>query len=68
MPARRRWTPIVGTGNRIYDAKERLLVGLLDLPGRLLLGWRGHRTAPLERASVREVLVLRLDRIGDVIM
>src|SRR5262245_3850444 len=68
MPARRRWTPIVGTGNRVYDAKERLLLGLADLPGRLLLGWRAHARAPLDRAAVREVLVLRLDRIGDVLM
>lgn len=68
MPARRRWTPVVGTGNRVYDSKERLLLGLADLPGRMLLGWRSHATLPLDRGSVREVLVLRLDRIGDLIM
>ena len=68
MPARRRWTPIVGHGNRVYDAKERMLLGLADLPGRLLLGWRAHATGPLDPASVREVLVVRLDRIGDVLM
>jgi len=58
----------VGTGNRIYDPGERLLVGLADLPGRLLLGWRRHATTPVDRAAVREVLVLRLDRIGDLVM
>lgn len=68
MPARRRWTPIVGTGNRVYDAKERLLLGLADLPGRLVLGWRAHATEPVDPATVREALVLRLDRIGDVLM
>src|SRR5262245_19011259 len=68
MTARRRWTPIVGTGNRIYDARERVLLGLADLPGRLLFGWRSHARRPLDPAGVRDVLVLRLDRIGDVLM
>jgi ADP-heptose:LPS heptosyltransferase len=73
MPRRRRWTPVRGTGTRVYDPAERLLVGALDLPGRLLAGLAGalglrRPPAPLEPASVREVLVLRLDRIGDVIM
>jgi heptosyltransferase II len=68
MPARQRWTPVVGTGNRVYDSRERLLLGLLDLPGRLLLGLRRHATAPLPRETLREVLVLRLDRIGDLVM
>jgi len=68
MPARRRWTPIVGHGSRVYDAKERVLLGLADLPGRLLLGWRAHAKRPLDPEGVREVLVLRLDRIGDVLM
>ncbi len=68
MPVRRRWTPIVGHGNRVYDAKERMLLGLAALPGRLLLGWRAHATGPLDPEAVREVLVLRLDRIGDLLM
>ncbi len=68
MPRRRRFRPVVGTRSRIYEPGERLLLGLLDLPGRLLLGWRRHASAPVERAAVREVLVLRLDRIGDVVM
>jgi ADP-heptose:LPS heptosyltransferase len=70
MPRRRRWRPVRGTANRIYDLRERLLIGALDLPGRLTLGlWnaiRGSRSVDL--AAVREVLVLRLDRIGDVFM
>jgi ADP-heptose:LPS heptosyltransferase len=72
MPERRRWTPVRGTGNRIYDRRERLLVGALDAPGRAaaaLLRATGLWRAPrVERAAIREVLVLRLDRIGDVLM
>jgi len=73
MPRRRRWTPVRGTASRIYDPGERLLLGALDLPGRLLagalrLGRRRPAPPPADLASIREVLVLRLDRIGDVIM
>jgi ADP-heptose:LPS heptosyltransferase len=73
MPRRRRWTPVRGTASRIYDPGERLLLGALDLPGRLVAGAlrrAGRRPAPppADLASIREVLVLRLDRIGDVIM
>lgn len=72
MPKRQRWTPVRGTGNRVYDAKERLLLGAFDLAGGAL--FRLGRTVrigtatPLDRGAIREVLVLRLDRIGDVIM
>jgi ADP-heptose:LPS heptosyltransferase len=73
MPRRQRWTPLRGTGNRVYDAKERLVLGALDLPGRaiaavgrVLGGARPVDVPP--RDAVREVLVLRLDRIGDVLM
>lgn len=82
MPARRRFTPVVGTRSRIYDGRERLLVGGLDLP--LRLGAVAARALGLARRPVvgalvpgdgasdldalREVLVLRLDRIGDVLM
>jgi ADP-heptose:LPS heptosyltransferase len=82
MPARRRWTPVVGTRNRVYDARERLLVGALDLPLRtegLLARALGLARRPVvgaldppdtgaDLADLREVLVLRLDRIGDVLM
>ncbi len=68
MSKRQRWKPVSGTASRIYDPTERLLLGALDLPGRLLLGWRRSQSQPLDRARVREVLVLRLDRIGDVVM
>ncbi len=68
MPTRQRWTPVKGTASRVYDPLERLALGAADLPGRLLLGWLPHAAQPVDRASIREVLVLRLDRIGDVIM
>jgi len=68
MSKRQRWKPVSGTASRIYDPAERLLLGALDLPGRLLLGWRQKSSQPLEGSTVREVLVLRLDRIGDVVM
>lgn len=73
MSKRQRWNPVRGTGNRIYDPRERFLLGALDLPGRLVsgvlgvLGLRGLRPLPAAEA-VREVLVLRLDRIGDLLM
>jgi lipopolysaccharide heptosyltransferase II len=68
MPRRQRWTPVKGTASRVYDPVERLALGAADLPGRLLLGWRPTATEPVDPATVREVLVLRLDRIGDVVM
>ncbi len=73
MPKRRRWTPISGTGSRIYDPWERLLLGAANLPGRIAFGVAAgvglRRAASMpDPASIREVLVLRLDRLGDVIM
>jgi ADP-heptose:LPS heptosyltransferase len=70
MSKRRRWRPVKGTGNRVYEPWERLLIGALDLPGRATLGvWRALRGSPaVDLEAVREVLVLRLDRIGDVFM
>jgi ADP-heptose:LPS heptosyltransferase len=73
MPRRRRWTPVKGTASRVYDPGERLLLGALDAPGRLVAGAlrrAGLRPPPkpIDPSSLREVLVLRLDRIGDVIM
>jgi ADP-heptose:LPS heptosyltransferase len=71
MPRRQRWTPVRGTGNRISDPWERALLGALDLPGRAafalgrLLGLPRERIDP---GSIRDVLVLRLDRIGDLLM
>jgi heptosyltransferase-1 len=72
MPRRQRWTPVRGTGNRIYQPGERWLLGALDLGGRLAAGAlraaRGAGRRPPPDSEVREVLVLRLDRIGDMLM
>ncbi len=73
MPRRQRWIPVRGTGNRIYDRRERLAVGVLDLPGRLVAGvlralGPSRTNSRPQLAEMREVLVLRLDRIGDVLM
>jgi ADP-heptose:LPS heptosyltransferase len=72
MPRRQRWTPVRGTQSRIYDPAERWLLGAADLGGRLVArGLRAARRAGGEAPSpgdVREVLVLRLDRMGDVLM
>ena len=67
MPRRRRWTPVKGTGNRIYDARERAVAGALDLAGRAWFAAFGT-PARVDAAPPRDVLVLRLDRIGDVVM
>jgi len=72
MPRRQRWQPVKGTTSRVYDPRERLLLGALDLPLRVasgLAGFLGRRQAErIEPERLRRVLVLRLDRIGDVIM
>jgi ADP-heptose:LPS heptosyltransferase len=73
MPRRQRWTPVSGTGSRIYDPWERLLLGAVDVPVRLGFGVAhglGLARPPSrpDPTAVREVLVLRLDRIGDVLM
>jgi heptosyltransferase-2/heptosyltransferase-3 len=64
MPKRQRWTPIKGTANRIYDPWERLALAALDLPLRAIGPSlpRGGSSAP------RSILVLRLDRMGDLVM
>jgi len=72
MSRRRRWRPVRGTGSRVDDPLERWALGALDLPGRaayaLARGFGLARPRHLDPASVREVLVLRLDRMGDVVM
>jgi len=73
MSRRQRWTPIRGTSNRIYDPLERWLVAAIDGPAHLAFGLAQQvglapRAPAFEPAAVREVLVLRLDRIGDLLM
>ena len=72
MPKRRRWTPVRGEANRVYDPLERAALGALDLVGRVVFGatrvLAPKALPPFDASGVREVLVLRLDRIGDMIM
>jgi lipopolysaccharide heptosyltransferase II len=73
LPKRKRWRPIKGTASRIYQPWERALVSGFDLSSRLLASCLGHRSRLAGQAcpdlqSVSQVLVLRLDRIGDVLM
>ena len=73
MPRRQRWTPVRGTGNRVYDTRERLVLGALDLPGRAAAAMArglglGGAASSIDPARLQDVLVLRLDRIGDVLM
>jgi ADP-heptose:LPS heptosyltransferase len=68
MSRRQRWTPIRGTGTRVADPFERALLAAADLPLRLAGRAPLAAAPPLGPDDVREVLVLRLDRIGDVLM
>lgn len=68
MPRRQRWSPVKGTGTRVADPFERALVSASDLPLRLFGRAPALDAEPLDAVSVREVLVLRLDRIGDLLM
>ena len=73
MYRRQRWTPVKGTSSRIRDPGERLAVSSFDMASRVLVrlshGLGLDRPAPVPPpAAWRDVLVLRLDRIGDVLM
>jgi ADP-heptose:LPS heptosyltransferase len=65
MPPRRRWTPARGTALRLERPLERALAALVDLPARLA---PARPAPPIDPAALRDVLVLRLDRIGDLLM
>jgi ADP-heptose:LPS heptosyltransferase len=70
LSQRQRWQPVRGYAGRVYDARERALLRLVDLPALFLR--RRLRAAiaadPVDPARIRRVLVLRLDRLGDLIM
>ena len=68
MPRRQRWTPVKGTGTRVASPAERALLAAADLPLRVLGRAPILEGPPLAADRVREILVLRLDRIGDVLM
>lgn len=64
MSTRRRWQNVKGTQSRVTRPRERMVVALADLAARVV--------SPLlsqpRKEPPRDVLVLRLDRIGDVLM
>ena len=64
MSRRRRWQNVKGRESRVTNPRERLMVALASAGARLM--------APLlarpSSAPPAEILVLRLDRIGDVLM
>ncbi|HEU0108748.1 MAG TPA: glycosyltransferase family 9 protein, partial [Vicinamibacteria bacterium] len=68
MPRRQRWTPVRGTGTRVASPAERALLAAADLPLRVLRQAPVEGAPPLAVDRVHEVLVLRLDRIGDLLM
>jgi heptosyltransferase-1 len=68
MPKRQRWTPVKGTATRVASPFERALLAAADLPLRAFGRAPVAAAPPLDAAAVREILVLRLDRIGDLLM
>lgn len=71
MPRRQRWQPVSGERSRVYDPLERALLGAGDAVGRALFGVASlvrRERHPAPPGPVRDVLLLRLDRIGDVLM
>ena len=64
MSRRRRWQNVKGRENRVTSPRERLMVTTASAGARLIAAF-------LARPSARppaEILLLRLDRIGDVLM
>jgi ADP-heptose:LPS heptosyltransferase len=64
MSRRRRWQNVKGTASRVTDPRERVLVSMASAGARLVAPFLA-RSGP---EKPQEILVLRLDRIGDVLM
>jgi ADP-heptose:LPS heptosyltransferase len=64
MSRRRRWQNVKGTASRVTDPRERFLVAMASAGARLMAPLLGRPAT----SRPAEVLVLRLDRIGDVLM
>ena len=65
MSRRERWRNRTGFASRVTDPRERVLTGVASVTARLaapFVGAARHEEAP------SRVLVLRVDRIGDVVM
>lgn len=56
-------------GPRVYDPRERLALGAIDVSLRILSPWLGLRPTPTDTTpeSAKRVLALRLDRLGDLL-
>ena len=64
MSRRKRWQNVKGTQSRVAEPRERLVVALATGAARLASPFLSRpRPSP-----PKEILVLRLDRIGDVLM
>jgi ADP-heptose:LPS heptosyltransferase len=70
LSRRQRWKPVSGFASRVYEPWERWLLAAIDLPRIVRRGRFQAAVAapPLDPASVRRALVLRLDRMGDLLM
>lgn len=66
MSRRERWRNRVGFDSRVAEPRERFLTGLASLGASLAAPFVGSGGAV--DGEPRSVLVLRLDRIGDVVM
>ena len=64
MSRRRRWQNVKGLATRVTDAREKLLVGAASAAAMVVAPFLRSVT----KVPPRDILVLRLDRIGDVLM
>ena len=64
MSRRKRWQNVKGRESRVTQPLERLMVTMASAGARLVVPF----LAPASTSPPVEVLVLRLDRIGDVLM
>ncbi len=64
MPRRKRWHNVKGTTTRVTAPRERLAVGAASLAALVVSPF----LAKTPRPRPEDILVLRLDRIGDVLM
>ncbi len=64
MSRRRRWQNVKGTASRVTEPRERFMVGMASAGARLAAPF----LARPQTGRPTEILVLRLDRIGDVLM
>jgi ADP-heptose:LPS heptosyltransferase len=66
MSRRKRWRNVNGTASRVTETRERLAVSGASALARVVAPFLP--SSPTADVPLREVLVLRLDRIGDVLM